>query len=88
MKWDNKLNIADLETLGISPDKQKICGDILDCIYKNSENTHDAKLVYKKTHPNLNETFNLCKKTTKKQTKKKHKNDPELLTHYIDIFNE
>lgn len=51
-----------MEKLGILPDEQKICKYILDCILKNSENTHDAKLVYEKTHPTLNETFNQCRK--------------------------
>lgn len=51
-----------MEKLGILPDEQKICKYILDCILKNSENTHDAKLVYEKKHPTLNETFNQCRK--------------------------
>ena len=68
---------------------------------KNSENTHDAKLVYEKTHPSLNETFNQYRKNQptnkkiKKQTKKhqcifysKLENDPQLLPRYTDNFDE
>lgn len=62
-----------MEKLGILPDEQKMCKYILDSILKNSENTHDAKLVYEKTHPSLNETFNQYRKnqpTNKKINKK------------------
>ena len=48
---DIKNSSCDLETLEILPDEKGIGDDLLDCIYKNSENRYETKLPFKETYP-------------------------------------
>ena len=77
----------ELDSIGISNKEKQPYNYFEDNICKNQEICYEMKRAFKENYPLIHDNFQMCKEQLLK-LHKKLKNDPEILSHNNEIFEE